>query len=79
MADRVLPSRDSFKRSGVTLTDAKPILAAYVREELKTEAEWREAIDGEWQVLHDALEREPRVIPELVELIRRVDAALEDV
>ena len=42
MADRVLPSRDSFKRSGVTLMDAKPILAAYVRDELKTEVEWRE-------------------------------------
>ena len=40
-----LPSRDSFKRSGVTLMDAKPILAAYVRGELKTEAEWREAIE----------------------------------
>ena len=40
MTERVLPSRDSFKRSGVTLMDAKPILAAYVRDELKTEAEW---------------------------------------
>ena len=47
MGERVLPSRDSFKRSGVTLMDAKPILAAYVRGELQTEAEWREAIDYE--------------------------------
>ena len=40
-----LPSRESFKRSGVTLMDAKPILAAYVRGDLQTDAERREAID----------------------------------
>ncbi len=42
-----LPSRESFKRSGVTLMDAKPILAAYVRGDLQTDAERREAIDYE--------------------------------
>ena len=49
MADRVLPSRDSFKRRGVrhSLIDAKPILAAYIRGDLKTEAEWCEDIDHE--------------------------------
>jgi len=42
-----LPSRDSFKRAGVTLMDAKPILAVYVRGELLTAAEWRDIIDYE--------------------------------
>ncbi len=42
-----LPSRESFKRNGVTIMDVKPVLAAFMREELKTEAEWRDSIDWE--------------------------------
>ena len=45
MTETPLPSRDSFKRIGVTLMDATPILAAYVRDELRTEAEWREGLE----------------------------------
>ena len=35
-----LPSPESFKRSGVTLNDAKPILRAYVLGRLRTLEEW---------------------------------------
>jgi len=50
-----LPSRESFKRSDVTLMEAKPILAAYVRGELKTDVEWREAIDWDYEAMSRAV------------------------
>ncbi len=77
-----LPSRESFKRSGVTLTDASPILAAWVREELKTEAEWREGIDweaAETELLHTVfmLEKDDNRTNPVDAARAIVDAALE--
>lgn len=39
-----LPTRNSLKRAGVTLNDARPVLRDYVRGVLMTEAEWRARI-----------------------------------
>ncbi len=48
MADRVLPSRDEVQHSNLDIAEpAYSIVAAYLDDELKTEAEWREAIDYE--------------------------------
>ena len=43
MADRVLPSRVEVQRSSLDIAEPSySIVAAYLDDELKTEAEWRE-------------------------------------
>ena len=43
MADRVLPSRYEVQHSNLDIAEpAFSIVAAYLDDELKTEAEWRE-------------------------------------
>ena len=48
MPDCVLPSRNEVQRSDLDIAEpAFSIVAAYLDDELKTEPEWREAIDYE--------------------------------
>ncbi len=81
MADRVLPSRDEVQHSNLDIAEpAYSIVAAYLDDELKTEAEWMgpatfEKMAGQ---MAQAMDRSEWFTKRYAEAERLLAAALED-
>ena len=81
MPDCVLPSRNEVQRSDLDIAEpAFSIVAAYLDDELKTEPEWREAIDYEaaGAVMEDWAEYLEDKAGRWAATVEAVDAALPD-